>query len=477
LPLPAHGTDAIRVVIGTISGRAAWEIQLSQPGPTAAVGREWTLHFRARADGRRRIGVGFARAIEPWTDLGLYGQVSLSPEWESYREQFTLSADFEPTRIVFDLGDDQQPVEIANVSIKTADGTLVQGPTQPVPASPGASLSADGPAGTLNRPVRAGHVKALKGISSKVLTSEVLARIQEGEFSATEESVLLGCEIQDALRAVLDTSRNRASRRRYRDQVQMYEALPEPRPPMAGATILDLGCGALNPYGTSFTFLMLGARRGLAVDLDEILDVPRAVRALADLAAMMLIDPKAIIGDFPVTRAELLQHIGSFDLPSLARGDPDGIDRNRLVYLRESVEALPLADGEADYVFSNAMLEHLPDPDTAIAEMARVTRPGGVGVHIVDGSDHRTYADPTHHPLEFLTEKSGRPIVHGSNRVRPAEFLPVFERHGLDVLSFRPFRRIEIPDQLRKRLAEPWRGMDTEVLAVLDGQICVRRRP
>ena len=40
-------------------------------------------------------------------------------------------------------------------------------------------------------------------------------------------------------------------------------------------------------------------------------------------------------------------------------------------------EALPLADGEADYALANMYLHHVERPPEAIREMARILRPGG----------------------------------------------------------------------------------------------------
>jgi len=46
---------------------------------------------------------------------------------------------------------------------------------------------------------------------------------------------------------------------------------------------------------------------------------------------------------------------------------------------------LPLADGSVDAVVSANLLEHIPDDGRALAEIARVLRPGGLAVLIVPG--------------------------------------------------------------------------------------------
>lgn len=66
---------------------------------------------------------------------------------------------------------------------------------------------------------------------------------------------------------------------------------------------------------------------------------------------------------------------------------PDMLERARAaveaagasnVELRQGyVEALPVADGWADVVISNGVLNLMPDKDTALKEMSRVLKPGG----------------------------------------------------------------------------------------------------
>jgi SAM-dependent methyltransferase len=337
--------------------------------------------------------------------------------------------------------------------------------------------------GRLNRVAIPSRPTGLGNISIEDLSGELFARTYEGEFS-NDHTIPIGCQIQDALTVALDVHHNRFSRRYHRDLWERYRdafvmvgggPLEPPRPRLNGATIVDLGCGSINPYGLLFLFLMLGARRGIAVDLDTFQDISRSARAIADCAGMMLIDPKQLVGDYPITREQVLLNIASFDLGKMNAGDPSGIDMERLIYRQERMAALSLRDGEADLGISNATLEHIDTLDDTIAEMARITRKGGFGVHFIDGADHRRYQDPACHPLEFLTTEGNETIVEGSNRIRPTEFGPMFERHEFEIISFTPYETVEVDTTLRKRLAEPFRSMPNEVLAVIGGKLVVRR--
>jgi SAM-dependent methyltransferase len=44
--------------------------------------------------------------------------------------------------------------------------------------------------------------------------------------------------------------------------------------------------------------------------------------------------------------------------------------------------ALPFADAEFEFVYSTSVMEHVLDPGRALAQIARVLRPGGLSVHI-----------------------------------------------------------------------------------------------
>lgn len=61
-------------------------------------------------------------------------------------------------------------------------------------------------------------------------------------------------------------------------------------------------------------------------------------------------------------------------------------------------ENINLPDSSVDYVYSNAVLEHVISPEETLKEIKRVLKPGGITAHQVDLRDHRDFSKP----LEFL---------------------------------------------------------------------------
>jgi ubiquinone/menaquinone biosynthesis C-methylase UbiE len=57
-------------------------------------------------------------------------------------------------------------------------------------------------------------------------------------------------------------------------------------------------------------------------------------------------------------------------------------------YRVADVQELPFADESFDLVIANHMLFHVPDRERALAEIARVLRPGGVVIATTNGRDH-----------------------------------------------------------------------------------------
>jgi len=72
-----------------------------------------------------------------------------------------------------------------------------------------------------------------------------------------------------------------------------------------------------------------------------------------------------------------------------------------------------------DMIVSNAVMEEIYDPTPSLQAQAKLLRPGGAMVHMIDLRDYGMFSDRGFHPLEFLTvpdwiyrlmvEKSGQP--------------------------------------------------------------------
>jgi SAM-dependent methyltransferase len=104
-----------------------------------------------------------------------------------------------------------------------------------------------------------------------------------------------------------------------------------------GDRLLDLGCGAGRH---TFAALRLGAQ---VVAFDQNVD---DLRGVEEMVTAMAEEGEIKPPDGPVTLA----------------GD---------------AHALPFADGHFDHVLAAEILEHIPDDKAVIAEIVRVTRPGG----------------------------------------------------------------------------------------------------
>lgn len=94
-----------------------------------------------------------------------------------------------------------------------------------------------------------------------------------------------------------------------------------------------------------------------------------------------------------------------------------------LTFQAGDLTALPLPDASVDGAVAGEVLEHIPDHDQAVAELARVLAPGGFCLVTVP-------ADPA------LWDRSDDWAGH-VRRYTEGELRGLFERHGFTVLSCR----------------------------------------
>jgi SAM-dependent methyltransferase len=71
-----------------------------------------------------------------------------------------------------------------------------------------------------------------------------------------------------------------------------------------------------------------------------------------------------------------------------------GIDRHKMTYVRAPVERIPFADAHFDVVTSFNSLDHVDHLVTALSEIRRVVKPGGLWLLIVEANHEPTPAEP-----------------------------------------------------------------------------------
>jgi tetratricopeptide (TPR) repeat protein len=316
---------------------------------------------------------------------------------------------------------------------------------------------------------------ALAEIGFDELLAALLHRLQAGEkASRSVQTVMLAQELAETLQDAVEANENRFSITNLHNLFWGSYGVLETKTQLRDATVLEMGSGSHNPFSLVFLYLMLGAKRAFANDLEEMQHPARVFRAMARAADVLMTDAKRVIGDYPISRDEIERNLSTFDLGALRAGDARGIDPSRLQFLQGSAAKLAIDASSVDLILSVTFLEHVEDLDAVLEEMARVTVSGGRGVHCIDCIDHRWYGDPEVNKLHFLrVAKPG--MVFGSNRVRLLEYPLLFQKHGFHVEQIVVLGQVNVDDELRQSLALPWREMSQEMLETTQGIIVVKR--
>jgi SAM-dependent methyltransferase len=319
----------------------------------------------------------------------------------------------------------------------------------------------------------------LADVPAHELATELLARLADGEpLHVRDTAAEIHGALSMRLERVGDLPHNRYARARIAQTFGHNERFWRGHgDPIRDATIVELGCGSLHPLANLLVYVLLGARRGIGVDLDPPTAPELSCHAMARLCGYLLTEPRLVVGDLDVDRRAIADALDGFDLARLWAGDPAGIDSRRLTLLQESATNLSIDTASVDFAFSISFFEHLPDPDAAIRELARITRPGGLGHHAIDGLDHRHYGQPDLHPLAFLEEEPDATLVGGCNRIRPLEYPAFFERHGFEVLEVGGRVETAFDEARRERLVGRFRELPAATLRTGQASVFVRRLP
>lgn len=163
--------------------------------------------------------------------------------------------------------------------------------------------------------------------------------------------------------------------------------------------------------------------------------------------------------------------------PGLALPEGSGLEGIRTEYHTSGLESLrSLPEASVDFIWSQAVLEHLPRRDfqAFLAEMRRIIRPEGVLSHRVDLKDHLGGGLNNLRFRESLWEstwfqKSG----FYTNRLRRSELLAGFIQAGFEVAVIQVESWPQIPTP-REMLHDQFRALPEEELLVSGLNIVLR---
>ncbi len=225
---------------------------------------------------------------------------------------------------------------------------------------------------------------------------------------------------------------------------RLAEAIQAQRP-LEGARVMEVGTG--RSLAIPLLTWLLGAEQVLTVDLNRYL---RPEVLLADLAYLRANQPwlkeqlAAVVGEAGPTEGR------QADLLALDLERPPARVLEELLQLCSidyrapaDASALDLAAESIDVHLSRHVLEHVPPDALAgiLREAARVLKPDGLCVHLIDLSDHFQHQDSSISPVNFLRYSeaewdrlAGNRFMY-MNRLRASDYLAIFEAAGLTLLD------------------------------------------
>jgi SAM-dependent methyltransferase len=151
----------------------------------------------------------------------------------------------------------------------------------------------------------------------------------------------------------------------------------------------------------------------------------------------------------------------SIDLSPLDRVISQGAYPPKIISLfscsLENIWEVP--DNTLDVVVSHAVIEHIYNLKKAFHQLFRITKPGGMGIHMVDFRDHRDFSRPLEYLLMRDDEFYGKfkaELGECGNRCRPLEMQKMLESAGFEIKEFLPhiFTDEEYLAKLLKRLRQ-----------------------
>jgi SAM-dependent methyltransferase len=323
-------------------------------------------------------------------------------------------------------------------------------------------------------PVALTRPHGFDGARLSELVGELHARLT-GPIGRPEIRLLQS--LDEALEQRLADAENRFSQAYLQELLGTYAFWQrDVAPTWDGASVLELGAGSENPLAIPFAMYLLGAARAHSLDVSDLLSERQQARALARTLFWLSRRPETFgkLAGLAALAPRIRERAAGIDAVSLAAGElslPEQVS-----HVRASAEATGLESASFDRVCSSSFLEHVGSPADCIAEIARITAPGGIGIHNLDLADHGRYWGAVDSPVRFLTEAGSASSVRTCNRWRLHQFLQCFAEHGFEPCKVVVYEQHAwTAEELAARVA-PYSTMTEAELRPLQAVVVVRRR-
>ncbi len=94
-----------------------WHLQFNQAHLALKANQVYTVQFTIAADTARPLTAGVSQAHSPWANMGFNRKITLTPQWKTYRFNFTARKSDNNARLSFSLGANRATIYLANVQL------------------------------------------------------------------------------------------------------------------------------------------------------------------------------------------------------------------------------------------------------------------------------------------------------------------------------------------------------------------------
>ena len=233
-----------------------------------------------------------------------------------------------------------------------------------------------------------------------------------------------------------------------------------------GWRIMELGPGG--NIGNGIILCAAGAAHVCCVDNYRHVDFQsQLLKFYAELIALLKTAPQALLDLFPALTPETIAR--NIDACVALKNDRCDFHPERISYVAPcDAASVPMNGAEFDWVFSQAVMEHVKDPGGVCRENSRLVKRGGFVSHQIDLRDHfqMDSLDMLRHSDRtwwWMASNS-----HGFvNRARAAHFEEFFSRAGLQVLQSDATQRITDSTRIPPRPDARFSGLTPEQLGIV----------